>query len=252
MKIGREIIRLGRVASTMDVLDGYARAGESEGLVVVASEQTAGRGRAGRTWIAPAGHNLLCSILLRPTLSPNQLGVLPLVVGVAVAETIEHFVPQPCLVKWPNDVQVAERKIAGILIQSRISGTAVDFVNLGIGINVDVMHDALPAGATSIAAERGREVGCAPVLTTLLERLNRAYGKFLGSIGSPDLSDWRRRATMLGERVTVISETQVLSGVFEDIDASGKMLLRLDSGERVALVHGEVERGPRQLPTESP
>jgi BirA family biotin operon repressor/biotin-[acetyl-CoA-carboxylase] ligase len=250
--IGREIIRLGRVASTMDVLDEYARAGESQGLVVVANEQTAGRGRAGRTWIAPAGRNLLCSILLRPSLPPDQLGTLPLVIGVAVAETIEHFVSQSCMLKWPNDVQVAGSKIAGILIQSRIAGASVDFVNLGIGINVDVTQEGLPDGATSIAANRGREVGCAPVLTKLLERLNPAYAEYVRSQGSPDLSAWRQRATMVGERVTVVAISKALTGVLEDIDATGKLLLRLDSGEVVALAHGEVVFGPRQQPVDGP
>ena len=243
--IGREILRLGRVASTMDVLDGFARAGESEGLVVVANEQTAGRGRAGRTWIAPAGRNVLCSILLRPPVAPDRLSTLPLVAGIAVAETVETFVQRGCGLKWPNDVLVDRHKIAGILVQSRIAGASVNFVNLGIGINVDVDRERLPGGATSIAVELGSEVGCGPVLATLLVQLNEAYARYVQTNGRPDLSSWRRRAVMLGEHVTVVSDAQTLTGVFQDVDASGRMILRLDTGHEVALMHGEVERGPR-------
>lgn len=245
MTIGREIIRLGRVASTMDVLDGFARAGEPDGLVVLADEQTAGRGRAGRTWIAPAGRNLLCSILLRPPVAPDRLGTLPLIIGVAVAETVERFVPIPCRLKWPNDVLVDGRKIAGILVQSRIAGTAVDFVNLGIGINVDATRDTLPEGATSISVERGSDVGCETVLQMLLERLTDAYAAFAVAGGRPDLAAWRRHAAMLGEHVTIVTGGAPLSGTFLDVDEDGRLLLKQDSGELVALAHGVVERGPR-------
>ena len=144
MIVGRKIIRLQRVPSTMDVVDEYARAGAPEGLVVVAEEQTAGRGRAGRTWSAPAGSGLLLSVLLRPDVEPRLLGTLPLMIGVAVAEAVEAFVPSPCQLKWPNDVLLDGRKVAGVLIQSRLSGERTEYINAGIGINVNVSKSALP------------------------------------------------------------------------------------------------------------
>lgn len=229
----------------MDVLDGYARAGEPEGLIVIADEQTAGRGRAGRTWVASAGRNVLCSILLRPDVPPEHLGTLPLEVGIAVAETVESFVVERCRLKWPNDVLVIDRKISGILIQSRISTGRIDFVNLGIGINVDAARESLPDGATSILAERGAPVGCTTVLDALLMRLNARYAAFVATGGNPDLTEWRSRAQMLGERVTVIAGEQTVNGVFEDVDPVGRLVLRLGSGEQIRLTHGDVLRGPR-------
>lgn len=244
MTLGRELIHLASVASTMDVVDEYARAGAAEGLVVVADEQTAGRGRAGRVWSAVPGSSLLCSILLRPSLPADRLGPLPLAVGVAVAETIESFVPRACGLKWPNDVLIDGRKVAGILLQSRLSARGMAYLIVGIGINVGASLELLPEGATSISASGG-DADRESVLATLIARLDRVYRIFLETDGRPDLAEWRRRAVMIGERVTIRRDTDELSGRFKGIDDRGRLLLVLDSGEQVSLIQGDVVRGPR-------
>lgn len=154
------IERHDRVGSTMDIAAARAQAGEPEGLVVVADEQTAGRGRAGRTWQAPPRSALLLTALLRPPLPPDRLSTLALVAGVALAEAVEAVTGLPAWLKWPNDLWLGERnagdKAAGILATSRLGPAGVEYALLGIGVNVTTPVEALPPGGTSLAAARFR------------------------------------------------------------------------------------------------
>jgi BirA family transcriptional regulator, biotin operon repressor / biotin---[acetyl-CoA-carboxylase] ligase len=149
-----------------------------EGAVVAAGEQTAGRGRLGRSWVAPAGTSLLCSVQLRPTVSPDRLPELTGVVAHACAEAIEAVTGLGTEIKFPNDVLVGGRKIAGILAEAR-DGRVV----AGIGVNVNIAEADLPTGletpATSLLAETGREVDRAELLVELLERLEQRYDAWL-------------------------------------------------------------------------
>jgi BirA family biotin operon repressor/biotin-[acetyl-CoA-carboxylase] ligase len=244
MSLGRELIHLPSIGSTMDAMDELARAGAAEGLVIVADEQTKGRGRSGRAWIAEPGSSLLCSMLLRPSISPDRLGPLPLMVGVAVAETIDAFVDGECQLKWPNDVLLSGGKVAGILLQSRLGANGIDYLNLGIGINVSSTGQALLDGAVSIAAAGGR-ADRDQVLQTLIQRLNPIYETYVRDNGRPDLSEWRRRATLIGKRISVQRDGVIVAGRFADVAPDGRLLLQLDSGEVLLLSHGDVSRGPR-------
>ena len=149
-----------------------------EGAVVAAGEQTAGRGRLGRPWLAPAGTSLLCSVQLRPTVSPDRLPELTGVAAHACAEAIEAVTGLQTELKFPNDVLVGGRKVAGILAEVR-EGRVV----AGIGVNVNVTEADLPIGletpATSLLVETGREVDRAELIVELLERLERRYRAWL-------------------------------------------------------------------------
>lgn len=244
MSLDWRMLRFDAVASTMDIVDEHAKAGAAEGLVVLADEQLAGRGRSGRTWSAAPGSSLLCSILMRPAVEPTRLGPLPLLIGVAVAEAIERCAPGKCGLKWPNDVLHSERKIAGILMQTRIKANGVDYVNVGIGINVRSTESDLPPGATSIRLAGGtadRE----SVLAHLLDRIDAIYDNFLTNRKQPYLSNWERRAVLLGERVSIVRDGELEVGVFQGVADDGRLLLLLDSGDQIAVAHGEIERGPR-------
>jgi BirA family biotin operon repressor/biotin-[acetyl-CoA-carboxylase] ligase len=149
-----------------------------EGAVVAAGEQTAGRGRLGRSWVAPAGTSLLCSVQLRPTVSPDRLPELTGVVAHACADAIEAVAGLGTEIKFPNDVLVGGRKVAGILAEAR-DGRVV----AGIGVNVNIAEADLPTGletpATSLLAETGREIDRAELLVELLERLEQRYDAWL-------------------------------------------------------------------------
>jgi BirA family transcriptional regulator, biotin operon repressor / biotin---[acetyl-CoA-carboxylase] ligase len=175
-RLGRPYEHVASTASTQLLLTQDA----PEGALVVAEEQTAGRGRLGRPWFAPAGTSLLCSLQLRPEAPTERLPELTGVAARACAETIAALTGLEPALKFPNDVLVGGRKVAGILAEAR-DGRVV----LGIGINVNVPADELPSDvdrpATSLLAETGRELGRAELLAELLERLERRYDAWLSA-----------------------------------------------------------------------
>lgn len=175
-RLGRPYRFVERTASTQRLLG----ADDPEGAVAVADEQTEGRGRLGRQWLAPAGTSLLVSVLLRPDVAPARLPELSLVAGRACAEAIASVAGLDTGVKFPNDVLVRGRKVAGILAEAS-EGRVV----LGIGVNVSQAAGELPAEprtpATSLLLETGREVDRAELLVALLEQLERRYDEWLGA-----------------------------------------------------------------------
>jgi len=175
-RLGRPYRFVERCASTQRLLG----EDDPEGAVVVADEQTEGRGRLGRRWLAPAGTSLLVSVLLRPDVEPARLPELSLVAGRACAEAITEVAGLETKVKFPNDVLVQGRKAAGILAEAS-EGRVV----LGVGVNVSQEAGQLPAEArtpaTSLLLETGREIDRAELLVALLERLERRYDEWLGA-----------------------------------------------------------------------
>jgi BirA family transcriptional regulator, biotin operon repressor / biotin---[acetyl-CoA-carboxylase] ligase len=175
-RLGRPYRFVERTASTQRLLD----ADDPEGAVAVADEQTEGRGRLGRQWLAPAGTSLLVSVLLRPGLEPARLPELSLVAGRACAEAIAEVAGIETEVRFPNDVLVGGRKVAGILAEAS-EGRVV----LGVGVNVSQAAGELPSDArtpaTSVLLETGREVDRAELLVALLERLECRYDEWLGA-----------------------------------------------------------------------
>jgi BirA family transcriptional regulator, biotin operon repressor / biotin---[acetyl-CoA-carboxylase] ligase len=201
-----------------------ATAGAPHGTLVTAGEQTAGRGRQGRTWVAPAGSGLLMSLVLREL--DERFPLLPLVAAVAVAEACESLAPVTCAIKWPNDVWVARRKVAGILVEGRpAEGWAV----LGIGLNVEPVElpHELTDVATSLQLEGGVPVATGAVLDALSD--------WLAKPGEEVLEAWRERDALRGERVRWADG----SGVAAGIDDSGSLLVETDAG-LVTLGAGEV------------
>ncbi len=244
--IGHRIIRHAVVASTMDEILRLAAKGEPEGLVVVADEQTSGRGRSGRVWTAKPGTSVLLSVLLRPAVTPDRLAPLSLVVGLAVAQALEAFGMTPAL-KWPNDVWLNERKVAGVLVQSTIGVDGIVAV-LGIGINVLTAAADLPPGATSIHATTGFAQERDDLLATVLARLDAGYSDYVVSEGHPNLAGWSSRAALVGEDVQIRDGDSEHRGTFRGIDADGVLLLDTGSGSTLRIVAGVVTRGPRRVP----
>jgi BirA family biotin operon repressor/biotin-[acetyl-CoA-carboxylase] ligase len=220
MTLGTPRLHRRRTTSTNELARELAAAGAPHGTLVTASEQTAGRGRQGRVWTAPPGRALLCSIILR---DPPRL--LPLAAGAAVAE----IVGGDAEIKWPNDVLVAGRKVAGILVEGRPQeGWAV----LGIGVNIALRPDDFPAELRDTAAGLGLEPGAIePTLVSLLESLER----WLSSEPSSVLEAVRRRDALLDRDVRWASG----QGRGVGIDGDGRLVVATDAG-RVALDAGEV------------
>lgn len=244
--VGRRVIRLGVVGSTMDEAARLAAEGAPEGTVVVAEAQTAGRGRGGRPWYDAPGASLLLTVLLRPDVPVPRSGLLSLSTGMAVAEAIEATTGLDPRLKWPNDVWLGdERKVAGVLVTGRIGAGGIEHVLVGIGINVSTPPDELPEGATSLAGEAGRPIDREVLLEALLDRLDARYREFVAGLGRPPLDDWRRRAALVGEAVAIEVAGMAKRGLFLGIDDDGALLLRRPDGTVEAIVAGELVRGPR-------
>ena len=209
------------VSSTNDELRALAEKGSSEGFILIADEQTAGRGRRGAVWLSPKGENLAFSVLLRPIASKALWHRLSLAAGLAVAEALEAFVPV-AEIKWPNDVRISGKKIAGILIEA-----GVDFVIIGIGINVNSTGFPEELAATSLREEIGEEMDRAELLHGVVSRLACRTGEIgIGFDGI--LKSIRERCALTGHRVSFLSADKRREGVVKGIGTAGELMVEID------------------------
>jgi len=239
-KIGRRIHAYDTADSTMDIAHRLAAAGEPEGSVVFAEGQGRGRGRMGRTWISPKGKGIYCSVILRPPLQLTEIPKITLMAAVAVARTVEAGTALRPEIKWPNDLLIGGKKLAGILTELNAEINRVNYVVLGIGMNVNTPADKLPAHGTSLAQELGEKVNRLELARRLLEQLDKTYAQFLREGMPPVLEAWRGFAGFLGRRVRVVVEGRVLDGQALDVDPSGALLVRTDTGLVESVSAGEV------------
>jgi BirA family biotin operon repressor/biotin-[acetyl-CoA-carboxylase] ligase len=232
--IGRKLIYLPETGSTMDDARAEAEKNAPHGTVVMAEEQTKGRGRFGRRWVSPAGKNLYLTVVLRP--NAERLRRLAMTVPLAVCLAAEEVASVRATIKWPNDVQVEGRKLSGILIESGMSGTQVDYALVGIGVNVnDPIDDPEIAEiATSLARETGRDVPREAALAALLNEFEELYES--GRV----FDAWRERIVTLGQDVRLTFREEVYEGCAEDVDEEGSLILRLPDGSRITFAAGEV------------
>jgi BirA family biotin operon repressor/biotin-[acetyl-CoA-carboxylase] ligase len=206
---------LASTGSTNAVVAGRARAGEPHGLVVVAEEQTDGRGRLDRSWVSPPQAGLTFSVLLRPSLEPEQLGWVPLWGGLAVAQALREVAEVDAVLKWPNDVLAGDRKVAGLLAEAVDGG-----VVLGIGLNVTTRRDELPNDqATSLLLEGATVTD----RDTLLKAVLRALA---GVLGDRDATSYRALCSTLGREVRVdLPGGTSVQGVAEAVDEQGRLVV---------------------------
>jgi len=243
--IAGPLLWLSETGSTNDEATARARAGAPEGLVVGADHQRAGRGRRGRAWLAAPGDALLVSALVRPPLSPVEVGPLPLLAAVAVAEALAQVLPERAGevgIAWPNDVLVGGRKLAGILCELSADQERVSWAVIGIGVNVRAAPALADARWTPAAlAELGPAPARADLLVALLDALGRRYRDWLDNGPRGVLAAFAERDALAGRRLTLALEDGPLDGEALGIDAQGRLRLRAGGQER-ALAAGEVMR----------
>jgi BirA family biotin operon repressor/biotin-[acetyl-CoA-carboxylase] ligase len=228
------------VTSTNDLAIRLADAGAAAGTTIVADAQTAGRGRLGRAWASPAGAGLYTSIVLRP--APHVTRLLTLAAGVAIADGIQCATGLVTQVKWPNDIYVGGRKLAGILAEAGSAASGIPHVVVGFGINV--LPAAYPADvaarATSIETELGRPVDRGQVLAESLAALAAWYVELEAGRGAPVIEQWRHRAVAtFGRPVEWSADGAVQTGVAENIDENGALLVKTNAGV-MRVISGEV------------
>jgi len=229
-----------RVGSTNVVAMQVAASGEPEGAVLVAEQQTAGRGRGGHTWASAQSVGIYCSVVLRPALPPADVLLLSLVVGIAVAEAVEQTAGLHPDLRWPNDVLLDGRKFCGILTEMNAEPTRVRYVVVGIGINVNhaSFSDDLEPIATSLRIASGREWSRVELTAALLKSLDSEYRKLIeGGAGARAaiLRNFEARSSFARARHVFVDEDGGYEGITEGLDDRGFLLVRTESGLRTVL-----------------
>jgi BirA family biotin operon repressor/biotin-[acetyl-CoA-carboxylase] ligase len=234
--IGKNIIYYPRLPSTMDAARDEARRGAAGGTVVIAGEQTGGRGRLRRAWFTPPG-NVALSVVLYPGLA--DLPYLIMIASLAVARAVENLAGLRTQIKWPNDVLIGGRKVCGILVESEVrAGKATAIV--GIGINVRLRpadFDGIAGTATSLENE-GARISPPEIARAVLEEFEKLY--LILPDGSKIFAAWRERLVTLGRKVAARWGETMLDGIAEDVDASGALLIRRADGSLTRVVAGDV------------
>jgi BirA family transcriptional regulator, biotin operon repressor / biotin---[acetyl-CoA-carboxylase] ligase len=247
LQFGHPVYLYRSLGSTNDEAKLLAASGAPEGLLVIAEEQTAGRGRSGRSWMTPPGQALACSVVLRPNLPLERATQLTMLAGVAVCRAIEQATPLHAMLKWPNDVLIAGKKVAGLLLETALKDDQLDYAVLGLGLNVSFAPppEAVDFPATSLEAESETEVGRLHLLRLFLEELERLYPQ-LESGNKTLYHAWRTRLTMLGEPVTVRTATGDETGRLEGVTPEGALILQQAGGKTLQLLAGDVRLRPWQ------
>lgn len=220
------------IDSTNDEARRRAEAGEPEGAVIVAASQTKGRGRRGRTWISPPG-NLHCSILLRPHCDVADAANLSFVAALALAEALDGPAgnSERITVKWPNDVLLDHRKVAGILLESESAEGALQWVVIGIGVDVEYFPTGVDFPAISLRAA-GCRADSDSVRDAVLRRFWVWYARWMSEGFAPVRDEWLARAAALGETIAVRLQDETIEGVFAGLDGDGALLLDVAGGRR--------------------
>jgi BirA family biotin operon repressor/biotin-[acetyl-CoA-carboxylase] ligase len=240
---GRTLHVLAQTASTNDEMKRLAAHGAPEGTVVIAEQQTHGRGRHGRSFVSPPG-GIYLSLLLRPHLPVQRLPQLTLLVAVAVAEAITEVSALPVRLKWPNDVEIYEKKIAGILIESVIQATLPTALIVGIGINVNTTLAQLPqelhARVTSLFLTAGHLFARPPLIVLLLAHLERLYRTFQHAGMAPIRQRWLHYSAMIGQQLRFTQDNQSHLATVVGLDEDGALWVRLANGTPQRIIAGEV------------
>jgi BirA family biotin operon repressor/biotin-[acetyl-CoA-carboxylase] ligase len=245
---GKVIHYYDETGSTNKVLSGLADNGASEGTAVIADKQTSGRGRLGRTWISPPGMNLYISVLFRPSITAWESPLLTFIASIALTETIKKTGISNTEIKWPNDVEIKGSKVAGVLTEMSLKGERVDYVVVGIGVNINMSRvqmrremGEIAKFATSIKDHRGEDIDRAKFTGDLLLVLESWYESFNKLGKSYIIREWMERWGGRNRRVRVaVDKGELIEGIATGIDGEGHLLIKKDDGSIVKIITGDV------------
>jgi len=243
-RLGTKFHYFEEIDSTNSHARRLAETGAPEGEVVIAERQFEGRGRLGRSWESPPYSNLYFSLLLRPALAPVHAPQMTLMAAVALADTVAAFVVEPPAIKWPNDILLQGRKVAGILTESSCDAKRIEFVILGIGVNLNFPRERMPETirdrATSLMEVGGKSFSRENFLRRLIQDLDRCYG-ILEDFGFDAIAPrWEAYFALRGRRVRVEMVDEVISGTATGIDGDGALLLEAEDGVLRRVLAGDV------------
>lgn len=243
--IGRHLVCLAATKSTNSDAFRLAEQGATEGTVILSDSQSGGKGRLGRIWSSPEGVNLYCSVVLRPAIKPYEAPQLTFLSAVAVARAIELVSDLKPEIKWPNDVLIKTKKVAGLLNEMSAETDGINFVVLGIGVNLNMTAEQFPTDlrhpATSILLETGQPIGRARFAAILMGELDRLYSNFRAHGFGPVREEWQKRCNAHGRELAVSDGgADVVRGTFAGIDSFGALLVAGADGKIVRILSGDV------------
>lgn len=245
--IGKKIFFYPELDSTNSAAMRLGRDGVAEGSAIIADKQTAGKGRIGRKWESPPGVNLYTSIILRPDIAPYDAQKLTLVMAVAVACAIAECCSVRPAVKWPNDILIGAKKVAGILMEMDAEADHVNFIVAGVGLNINMPSADLPKPVRQIAVSLkeacGTEVSRVEAARMLYSNVEKWYNKFRKHGFAPILAQWKSFFAAEGKRVIVKGFNRTVDGICVGIDDSGALLVRTPSGKVERIISGDVDAG---------
>ena len=240
--IGKNLIVLDSVDSTNDYLKKLGNEGCENGTVVIAREQTKGKGRLGRTWQSKKDDGIAFSVLLRPNVAPSEVSAITPLAGLAVCKAIREYTKLDCVIKWPNDIIVGRKKLVGILTEMSAEFDAVEYVITGIGINVD--HTSFPEEiafkATSLLLETGRHVDKNEFLACVVEHIENEFVKNNLELTPTALSEYTDLCATLGRSVTFQRGTRRISGMAVGVSEHGELKVMMSDGTISLVNSGEV------------
>jgi BirA family biotin operon repressor/biotin-[acetyl-CoA-carboxylase] ligase len=248
--VGRQIRYLKEIDSTNRLAMDLGRAGEPEGVVVVADGQTQGKGRLGRPWVSPPRSNLYFSVLLRPPLPPQRTSQITLITAVSLCAALHEETALPLMIKWPNDLWVHGKKLGGILAEMSADMDRVHFVVIGVGININQTAEEFPAPlketAISVAEAAGRSFSRVAIFRKLLAALDRDYARFCRDGFSPFRRRWTKQSMTVGQEVSVHLSDGVIEGTALSVNDWGALQVRRADGTIYDVVNGDVVLRPKR------
>ncbi|ANS74832.1 biotin--[acetyl-CoA-carboxylase] ligase [Paenibacillus yonginensis] len=246
--MGRNLKLLDVTGSTQDEARLLAEQGAPEGTLVIAEEQTKGKGRMGRSWYSPPGNGLWMSLLLRPNLPLGSAPQLTLLMAVAVCRAIRSVAGVDAGIKWPNDILISGRKTSGILLESTGEDERIRYCIAGIGIDVNMAAGELPedlrAIMTSLRIESGQKINRSELAGTILNETEQLYGIYMTEGFGPIAALWEALSISLDKPVTVQTPAGEVKGTAVSLDSSGALIVRLADGQTTKIISGDVTVDP--------
>ena len=242
--IGKHVVHYDTAFSTQDIAAEMARGGATEGTLVIAETQENGRGRKGRSWVSFPKGGIYLSLILKPNLMPSQVVQIPLIAGVAMTKAIRETVSLKPMIKWPNDIIIGKKKVGGILTEMSSEIDGVNYVVLGVGLNVNmptsVFSEDIFDIATSLIFECGKNTSRTKLVQGFLCEFELIYTKFLVHGFGSVRDEWKELNNTIGSQVKISGNGKDIEGEAIDIDADGFLLVRKDNGNISRIISGDV------------
>lgn len=240
--LGRNIVALEETDSTNEEAKRQGAAGAPDGTLCVAERQTGGKGRLGRAWSSPAGSGVWMSLLLRPSVAPQEATHLTLIVGLSVCQAIRRLTGCPAMIKWPNDIVIGRKKACGILTELTADMEQIHYVVVGIGINANIpqFQGELQQKATSLLLETGQKTDRAALVRAVLEELEKNYGRFLTDLTADFITPYEALCVSLNRQVSVVRGGRELTGQSIGLTKEGELRVRMENGDILEIGSGEV------------